>query len=95
MPTQSQCIFCGQGFTSRLLANHSPSTITPRAAGKRLAFVDSKALDQLAALLRRATALMEGAGQPGWLLRMAAEEHAHEEFVGLHNSVLEILQVSA
>ncbi len=25
---------------------------------------------------------------------MAAEEHAHEEFVGLHNGILEILQVS-
>jgi len=32
-------------------------------AGKRLAFVDSAALDQLAGLLQRATALMEGAGQ--------------------------------
>ncbi len=56
--------------------------------------MDSGALDQLAGLLRRATALMEGAGQAGWLLRMAAEEHAHEEFVGLHNGILEILQVS-
>ena len=56
--------------------------------------MDSQALDQLAGLLRRATALMEGAGQAGWLLRMAAEEHAHEEFVGLHNSILEILQAS-
>ena len=74
---------------------HSLSELCSGVAGKRLAFVDSKALDQLAALLRRATALMEGAGQPGWLLRMAAEEHAHEEFVGLHNSVLEILQVGS
>lgn len=55
--------------------------------------MDSKALDQLAALLRRATALLEAAGQPGWLVRMAADERAHDEFVTVHNSVLEILQV--
>ena len=64
-------------------------------AGKRLAFVDSKALDQLAALLRRACALREAAGQAGWLLRMATDDRAPEDFVAVHNSILEILQVKA
>ncbi len=56
--------------------------------------MDSKALDDLAALLKCACALMEAAGQAGWLLRMATDERSHEEFVAVHNGVLDILQVS-
>ena len=68
-------------------------TLSFRTAGKRLAFVDSKALDDLAALLKRACALMEAAGQTGWLLRMATDERSHDEFVAVHNGILDILQV--
>ena len=54
--------------------------------------MDSRALDELAALLKRACALMEAAGQAGWLLRMATDERSHEEFVAVHNGTLDILQ---
>lgn len=62
-------------------------------AGKKLASVDGYDLDQLLINVKRGCSIVEAAGRPGWLLRMANNERSFEEFVGIHNSILDILQV--
>lgn len=55
--------------------------------------VDATALEMLHGHLRRGVAMVESAGRPGWLLRMATHERSYEEFVSVHNSILDILEV--
>lgn len=62
-------------------------------AGKKLAFVDTHALDQLAELLKRGCDIADGCGRPGWLPRMALNEKTFEEFKHVHDTILTILQV--
>ena len=57
--------------------------------------VDAAALEMLHDHLQRGVAMVAEAGRPGWLLRMATHEHSFDEFVGVHNSILAILQVPA
>jgi len=63
------------------------------STGKKLAFVDPHALDQLAELLKRGCDIADGCGRPGWLPRMALNEKTFEEFKLVHETMLVILQV--
>lgn len=60
--------------------------------GKKLAFVDTHALDQIAELLKRGCDIADGCGRPGWLPRMALNEKTFEEFKHVHETILAILQ---
>ena len=55
--------------------------------------MDGAELEQLLSAVRRGCSIVEAAGRPGWLLRMASNERSFEEFVSVHNSILDILQV--
>lgn len=57
--------------------------------------VDAAVLETLHGHLRRGVAMVVAAGRPGWLLRMATHERSYEDFVNVHNSILDILQVLA
>ncbi|KAK9820323.1 hypothetical protein WJX72_008971 [[Myrmecia] bisecta] len=62
------------------------------AAGKRLAFIDSHALGKVLTQVEKAIALVDHCANPGWLQRMATEEKSVEDFVSIHNAILEVLK---
>jgi hypothetical protein len=76
-----------------LPASHVLLTPLQPYVGKKLAFVDTHALDQLAELLKRGCDIADGCGRPGWLPRMALNEKTFEEFKHVHDTILNILQV--
>ena len=62
-------------------------------AGKRLAYINSAALNKTLQFIEEGISLVLNCSRPGWLLRMANSERTMEEFQNVHNGILEQLRV--